>query len=102
MSTDDAFDRDGNVKLVMDEVVYEGHFRRNLMHGEGKLVFMNGTQYEGQFVDNHFDGNGTLVVVADHSEYKGEFKNGMEHGQGVLTFYNGIYTGDFVYMAKAP
>jgi 1-phosphatidylinositol-4-phosphate 5-kinase len=45
----------GEEKLV-NNCVYVGDFRFGNKHGSGKLVWENGKEYEGTFVNNALDG----------------------------------------------
>ena len=53
--------------------------------GKGKLIFPDGSYYEGNFKDDLF--NGTGILVKDNSIYKGNFLNGKKHGKGKIEIY---------------
>ena len=54
-SPDGQLIRDGKGVQVAAGVVYEGDWKDNLMHGEGKLE-TNGEVYEGEFYDGLANG----------------------------------------------
>ena len=64
-------------------------------HGKGKLTFVDGFVYEGQFKNDKYHGKGTTIGT-DGMKYIGNFKNGEYNGKGTLTFPDGTeYEGDF-------
>ena len=54
------------------------------MHGYGQLVWPDGRQYEGDFVNDVKEGQGTFQWP-DGKIYTGQWLNGKQHGTGVLT-----------------
>lgn len=81
---------------------YEGEWKDDKMHGEGKLTFPSGAHYSGTFADNKFSGSGTYVWPSGE-RYEGEFADNTMHGSGVYVdsdgvrwrgaFYNGVGPG---------
>ena len=58
--------------------------------GFGKQIAMNGTIYEGQWLNDAMNGHGRL----SHSSgdcYEGEFLDNQFHGIGTYTWANGAY-----------
>eukprot|EP00913_Durusdinium_trenchii_P033896 g31728.t1 len=113
-----ARDRPGSDKTPGGQTLsggatYEGQWRGEDKHGEGKLIFADGSKYEGQF-ENHTrytysngstyegqwkmevqDGHGVEKLV-DGSVFEGQFKNGDKSGKGKFTWNTGgSYEGDF-------
>ena len=40
----------GAIRLIIDEeVIYTGKLKNNIMHGEGKIIMLNGDQYDGDW-----------------------------------------------------
>ncbi|KAF7285010.1 hypothetical protein GWI33_012326 [Rhynchophorus ferrugineus] len=71
------------------------------MHGEGHLLFPDGTRYDGYFQNGLFNGLGVLSFV-DGSRYEGEFYQGWFHGYGMFwrsdcTRHEGEFRGGKVY-----
>ena len=49
---------------------YEGEFKENKRNGRGKYVFANGNCYEGKFRNDKFHGKGKMYRAADGSVIK--------------------------------
>ncbi|CAL6032085.1 TIR_domain-containing protein [Hexamita inflata] len=65
------------------------------MSGQGKLTYINGNIYEGEFLNNQSCGYGIYNFV-DGGVYKGQFSNDMFNGQGKYSWANGdAYEGEF-------
>eukprot|EP00984_Skeletonema_dohrnii_P009403 scaffold3604_cov83-Skeletonema_dohrnii-CCMP3373.AAC.6 len=45
--------------------VYEGDWKDDKMHGEGKMTYANGVVYDGHWRDDKKHGEGTLISIAD-------------------------------------
>ncbi|XP_045155159.1 MORN repeat-containing protein 1 [Echinops telfairi] len=85
---------------------YEGDWKGGRQHGHGKLLFKDGSYYEGDFVDGEITGEGRrhwvssghgLLVDQDGQVYEGSFHNHRKHGHGHMLFRNGdTYEGDWV------
>jgi len=65
--------------------------------GTGKMYYVDGTLYEGQFKNNKRHGQGNMIYN-DKSVYEGFWENDERHGSGKIT-YAGIYdsNGDRLY-----
>ena len=55
---------------------------------EGRLIYINGNEYEGSFAAGLQNGKGKLTQT-DGEAYEGYWKNGKMHGQGIRTHSNG-------------
>ena len=66
-----------------DKTYYEGEFKNNKRHGNGKYYLKNILKYEGEFKDDEYDGEGT-VYYEDGSYYKGGFSKGRKNGEGAI------------------
>jgi hypothetical protein len=63
--------------------------------GRGKILFKNGSLFEGTFHKNKVNGHGRLIKE-DGEMYTGDWKNDMYHGEGTLTCTNGSnYKGNW-------
>ena len=72
------------------EVRYVGQLKGNDVHGNGRLVWKNGTEYTGDWKDDKRTGKGTFIWVnRDEKKYIGEVKDGKFHGSGVMFYTNG-------------
>jgi hypothetical protein len=75
-------------------VNYEGpRNSENQMHGEGKVLFANGSTYVGGFRCDMLHGYGVLTDTATGNVYSGDFKNDMRHGEGVFKYSGCTYEG---------
>lgn len=81
-----------------DGKIYEGEWKDNKRHGNGKLVFPNGASYEGEWKDDEIEGYGT-VLWQDGGKYVGYFEDSQRHGKGTSYNADGIkmYEGDHKY-----
>uniref|UniRef100_A0A7N9CV48 MORN repeat containing 1 n=1 Tax=Macaca fascicularis TaxID=9541 RepID=A0A7N9CV48_MACFA len=85
---------------------YEGEWKGGRKHGHGKLLFKDGSYYEGAFVDGEITGEGRrhwawsghgFLVDRDGQVYQGSFHDNKRHGPGQMLFKNGDkYDGDWV------
>jgi hypothetical protein len=75
-------------------VTYEGDWKDNGL-SFGKIVFTNGTTYQGNFINNKFDGIGTMII-SDGETYEGAWSEGKRNGYGTIIFPNGNkYEGEW-------
>ncbi|CAF0800985.1 unnamed protein product [Adineta ricciae] len=75
---------------------YEGTWREGKKHGFGKLLFSDGSYYQGEFVNNEIIGQGTRYFASSGNTYTGHFHYGEMDGQGRLRLGNGdSYEGNF-------
>lgn len=77
------------IKIVFsDGTVYEGEFQNNSISGEGAIVYPNGDEYEGQFIDGKKSGKGTYKWNSGAS-YAGGWESDKMDGVGKY-YYNGF------------
>ncbi|XP_073459094.1 MORN repeat-containing protein 1 isoform X1 [Aquarana catesbeiana] len=77
---------------------YEGEWKDGKKHGHGKLLFRDGSYYEGEFVHGEITGNGLRYWATSGNKYSGEFQEGELHGHGVMQYKDGgHYEGEFVF-----
>ncbi|CAI5782802.1 Hypothetical predicted protein [Podarcis lilfordi] len=77
---------------------YEGEWKQGRKHGHGKLLFKDGSYYEGEFVDGEIKGNGLRYWASTGNTYSGQFLFGELHGHGVIRYADGgKYEGEFSY-----
>lgn len=83
-------------KIIWDDgSSYEGEFRNGRIEGKGKLLLPDGSLYEGNFKDETFHGRGKMVYE-DGSTYIGDWSFGYREGQGSLVYPDGTeYLGEF-------
>ena len=83
------------------EGVYEGEYKRAILgltkcfHGKGKLVFPDGSVYDGLWEDNKRSGSGVMIWPDGH-RYEGEWSDDKCSGSGHMIFEDqGSYIGEF-------
>jgi hypothetical protein len=79
-----------------------GFWTKDLLHGEGLLIYDTGYRYLGEFVDGLQHGKGS-ENWPDESSYQGEYRAGLKYGYGecdwpgkakyVGEFKNGMFNG---------
>ncbi|XP_023377405.1 MORN repeat-containing protein 1 [Pteropus vampyrus] len=75
---------------------YEGEWKGGKTHGRGKLLFKDGSFYEGEFVHGEITGKGRRLWAASGNTYSGQFVLGEPQGHGVLQYKaGGRYEGAF-------
>ena len=97
--------------------VYEGEVKGFKRHGKGVNMYVDGSVYDGMFVEDEREGEGKLVkgkycyegmwkgdvkegngfeLMENGEKYCGEYKKGMKEGNGVFIFTNGdSYKGEW-------
>ena len=83
-----------------DYEVYIGETKRShrttLCHGRGVKVVINEVIYQGWFMDNDIAPDTVLRVIGSMGYYEGTHLKGVEHGQGCYKWVNGEeYTGEW-------
>jgi hypothetical protein len=79
---------------VASPKLYEGDFKNDLMEGQGKLTFSDGSVYTGEFKNNAAEGRGKLISPG--CSFSGFFLNNKKEGEGVAIYSNGEkYEGGF-------
>eukprot|EP01017_Pseudomicrothorax_dubius_P022531 TRINITY_DN24394_c0_g1_i1.p1 TRINITY_DN24394_c0_g1~~TRINITY_DN24394_c0_g1_i1.p1 ORF type:complete len:157 (+),score=43.88 TRINITY_DN24394_c0_g1_i1:284-754(+) len=78
--------------------MYIGEKVNDLRHGKGKLFYVNGGVYDGEWLEGKMDGFGTLFFPSGAIAYQGEFREDKFEGQGVLNNEQPMkMTGEFNY-----
>ncbi|XP_045580233.1 radial spoke head 10 homolog B isoform X4 [Salmo salar] len=86
---------------------YEGELVNNNREGWGVRCYPSGNLYEGQWRNNMRHGEGRMRWLQLGQQYSGIWENGVQHGQGTHTWFlrrvtgsqyplRNEYTGDFV------
>uniref|UniRef100_A0A2K6FG12 MORN repeat containing 1 n=1 Tax=Propithecus coquereli TaxID=379532 RepID=A0A2K6FG12_PROCO len=70
---------------------YEGEWKGGKKHGRGKLLFKDGSYYEGEFVDGEITGEGCQHWAWSGNTYSGQFVLGEPQGRGVVKYKAGGY-----------
>lgn len=88
-------------KSTNEVTTYIGQFKNNYKHGQGKELYADGSEYQGEFKQDKWDGKG-LLIGFDRlpgiltSKYIGFFKNGQFEGFGECLYNNGEkYIGQY-------
>ncbi len=86
---------DGEGKMVYIEGdIYDGEWKNGLRNGKGTYTWNSGAKYVGDFVDDVREGKGDFLGFVDSDgrysgDYHGEFKNNQFEGEGTFEFTNG-------------
>jgi len=75
---------------------YEGEWKSDKQHGNGKHSWSDGRSYEGQYVNGRFSGKGKMVWTTDKGimTYEGDYLDDAKHGFGKFTWPNmNVYEG---------
>ncbi|MEM6966682.1 MAG: hypothetical protein AAF573_18100 [Bacteroidota bacterium] len=73
---------DGKI-IWQDGTHYEGEISQDQLHGKGRLTVPNQFQYQGDFEKDLPHGNGK-IIYEDGSQYEGDWKNGRKDGFGAF------------------
>lgn len=71
-----------------------GNSKNHKPHGFGKTYFMDGSMFEGQYIEGIPVGDGRYIS-ANGNYYEGEVKAGRANGQGKYISEHFKYTGGF-------
>ena len=75
--------------------VYNGNWRDGRAYGAGTMRYVDGTDYQGNFVDGLPDGEG-IANLRNGDRYEGQWHHGNFDGAGTLRHPNGsAYQGNF-------
>ena len=44
-----------------DNTKYQGDIEKGFFNGKGKMIWNNGVEYSGEFLDSYLNGNGTIT-----------------------------------------
>ena len=89
--------REGRGRMCfLDGRVYEGEWHSNQMHGRGEMLYASGNRYVGSFRHGMRDGDGTLLY-SNGDEYRGGWVQDAKEGLGTFHWAaeNESYVGDF-------
>lgn len=97
MGTVDENDKPLVGKMIFNNGnIYDGEWKKGLMHGKGRMTFNNGSVYEGEWEYNLMHGKG-VCAYENGDIYEGEFKNSTKYGKGVYTYTDGgVHDGEYV------
>jgi len=74
-----------------------GTYVKGSKEGHGRYDWVDGSHFEGEFVNSMFEGQGTYYYAESEKVYEGNFSENLFDGKGKLTFKDGrVYSGDFV------
>ena len=84
-------------KMIYDDgSVYEGRFLHGLKNGKGIQTWPIGDKYDGEWKDDKMDGKG-IYIWSDKSIYNGNFILGERNGLGKCWDSNGKLSGDGIW-----
>ena len=84
--------------MMIDGNQYEGETINGLPHGQGVMIYKEGTtgkvQYKGTWVNGECHGQGTMVYI-DRSVYIGNFSHNLREGTGIYETSDYTYDGEW-------
>ena len=84
------------IQVWLDGTKYEGYFIDDKANKQGKLTHPNNDIYEGEWNNDKAEGFG-IYIHNGGSKYEGYWKNDKQHGRGVETWTDGTsYEGNFI------
>ncbi|MCH1548312.1 MAG: retroviral-like aspartic protease family protein [Flavobacteriaceae bacterium] len=80
--------RDGyGIMIFNNGVTFEGNFKKDVKEGKGKITFIDGSFYNGEWINDKREGLG-VFMKPNGDAYEGYFKNNMRNGVGKNSFSN--------------
>ena len=80
---------------LSDGSIFDGMYFGG-MRKEGKIIWKDGSSYEGTFEKDKFNGHG-IYNWGNQRKYEGEWKDGKMNGKGKLIYPDGsYYEGEFI------
>ena len=76
--------------------VFRGTYR-NDSREKGRIDFVNGDYYEGEFCSGEYSGDGKLYTKSTDTTYVGHFSSGYKYGVGTETCAEYTYKGRFTH-----
>jgi hypothetical protein len=87
--------RNGQGTFADGSISYDGNWKDDVMHGDGKISFADGATYVGSFTEGTMDGTG-IYRWPDGSHYDGQWRCNRMHGEGTYTDADGqVWKGKF-------
>ena len=88
--------QNGHGTVTSKDGKYVGEWKGNDFHGQGTMIFTDGTKYVGEWKNGKYDGQGTYTW-SDGRKYVGEWKDGVrrngtsydENGNLKVRYVNG-------------
>jgi hypothetical protein len=76
---------------------YSGEWKEGKKHGQGEMIWADGSRYKGKFVDDELVDRDGQYRLVDGSDYQGEVRAGKLTGQGRMKFKDGgVFEGAFL------
>ena len=63
-------------------ILYVGEVSENLFQGLGKMIFKDGSQYFGSFLNNQINTKKGLICFNNGDKFKGQIERGQRNGPG--------------------
>lgn len=87
--------RNGYGIQIWNTKTYDGEWYHNMIHGRGKLSWLSGACYTGEFQKGRYHGYG-CYRSENGTKFVGQWKDGCKHGQGKQYWPDGrVYQGAF-------
>ena len=61
------------------------------MNGKGRIIYKNGSMYDGYWKDNKYLGNGPVIDISGEGKFIGKWMNGKAAGMGTMEFNDGTH-----------
>ena len=82
INNDEKFNGKGKYFWKKTNEIYEGEWYNGQMSGNGKMIYSDGSVYEGKFLENKKNGVGIYTWGEGGKCYIGEWKNDLMDGNG--------------------
>lgn len=78
-------------------IIYEGLFIHGVQERNGKLIYSNGDFYQGQTLDNRRQGRGLLREALSGTLFDCTWEEDKKQGLGIVLYANGdFFKGEFL------
>jgi len=74
---------------------YEGEWKDGLPHGQGRLLFDDGSLFEGTISNGTIECERGLYIFPNGDYYKGSMRNNKANGQGTARYKEIFYVGEW-------
>jgi len=69
------------VSITRNKSIHMGFFKDGKPDGVGRVTYINGKVYQGQFRQGEIEGYGIFILTKEGTKMKGNWKRGKAHGE---------------------